>query len=221
MKKEITIVLFDLDNTLYKHDTEGQWLQHLTDLGVLDKKENNRKIKYFDEEYVKGRLKIDKYFEYVLYPLTQHKKSTLHRWRKDFIKKRIKPKISKKAHSLVNKHKKLKHKLIMVTAANSFVAEPIAQFFGMHHMIASKVIEKKGQYTNKTEKNRPFKKGKVISVKKLIKKEKYNVKEIWSYSDSHNDLPLLKLGDHSIAVNPDNKLRKFAVKKNWKIIKTY
>ena len=63
MKKEITIVLFDLDNTLYKHDTEGQWLQHLTDLGVLDKKENNRKIKYFDEEYVKGRLKIDKYFE--------------------------------------------------------------------------------------------------------------------------------------------------------------
>ena len=109
----------------------------------------------------------------------------------------------------------------MPVAANSFVAEPIAQFFGMHHMIASKVIEKKGQYTNKTEKNRPFKKGKVISVKKLIKKEKYNVKEIWSYSDSHNDLPLLKLGDYSIAVNPDNKLRKFAVKKNWKIIKTY
>ena len=152
MKKEITIVLFDLDNTLYKHDTEGQWLKHLIDLGVLDKKENNKKIKYFDEEYVKGRLKIDKYFDYVLHPLTQHKKSTLHRWRKDFIKKRIKPKISKKAHSLVSKHKKLKHKLIMVTAAYSFVAEPIAQFFGMHHMIASKVIEKKGQYTNKTEK---------------------------------------------------------------------
>ena len=38
MKKEITIVLFDLDNTLYKHDTEGQWLKHLIELGVLKKK---------------------------------------------------------------------------------------------------------------------------------------------------------------------------------------
>jgi len=40
----------------------------------------------------------------------------------------------------------------------------------------------------------------------------------WFYSDSHNDLPLLKLVDNPVAVDPDEKLTEFAKASGWPII---
>ena len=38
------------------------------------------------------------------------------------------------------------------------------------------------------------------------------------YSDSHNDLPLLRLVDHPVAVDPDPLLRAEAEAQRWKIL---
>lgn len=38
------------------------------------------------------------------------------------------------------------------------------------------------------------------------------------YSDSYLDLPLLSIANHSIAVNPDSRLKHYALKMNWEII---
>ena len=38
------------------------------------------------------------------------------------------------------------------------------------------------------------------------------------YSDSHNDLPLLCEVDHPVAVDPDDKLRLEAQRRNWPVI---
>jgi phosphoserine phosphatase len=40
----------------------------------------------------------------------------------------------------------------------------------------------------------------------------------WFYSDSHNDLPLLEVVDHPVAVNPDEQLRKTAIRRDWPIL---
>jgi phosphoserine phosphatase len=44
------------------------------------------------------------------------------------------------------------------------------------------------------------------------------MQDSWFYSDSHNDLPLLKLVDHPVAVDPDEKLARYAKEANWPII---
>ena len=40
----------------------------------------------------------------------------------------------------------------------------------------------------------------------------------WFYSDSHNDLPLLKKVDHPVAVDPDPTLEQFARENGWKVM---
>ncbi|HCP36098.1 MAG TPA: HAD-IB family hydrolase, partial [Deltaproteobacteria bacterium] len=42
--------------------------------------------------------------------------------------------------------------------------------------------------------------------------------EIWFYTDSQNDLPLLERSDHPIVVEPDDRLREIAQNSGWKII---
>ena len=43
--------------------------------------------------------------------------------------------------------------------------------------------------------------------------------ECWAYSDSHNDIPLLELVGHPVAVNPDATLRRYALARGWPIMR--
>ncbi len=45
-----------------------------------------------------------------------------------------------------------------------------------------------------------------------------DLSDSWFYSDSHNDLPLLELVDHPVAVNPDKVLASHARKRGWPVI---
>jgi phosphoserine phosphatase len=38
------------------------------------------------------------------------------------------------------------------------------------------------------------------------------------YSDSHNDIPLLEVVDRPVAVDPDSRLRDYALARSWEII---
>ena len=42
--------------------------------------------------------------------------------------------------------------------------------------------------------------------------------ESWSYSDSHNDLPLLERVNHPVAVDPDPRLRAEAERRGWTLL---
>ena len=43
-------------------------------------------------------------------------------------------------------------------------------------------------------------------------------RDIYAYSDSIYDLPLLKYSNRARAVNPDNQLREISAKKGWEVI---
>ena len=60
-----------------------------------------------------------------------------------------------------------------------------------------------------------------MRLKIWLKKNKINIQSFEDtlfYSDSHNDLPLMNFVKTPIAVDPDEKLKKYAVEKKWKII---
>ena len=40
----------------------------------------------------------------------------------------------------------------------------------------------------------------------------------WFYSDSHNDIPLLDIVTRPVAVDPDDKLKEYASRRDWPII---
>jgi phosphoserine phosphatase len=66
---------------------------------------------------------------------------------------------------------------------------------------------------------------KVTKLKEFLQaKEKaginFDLNDSYAYADDFNDLPLLSLVGHPVAVNPDPKLYKLAVKRGWEIIRT-
>ena len=124
-----------------------------------------------------------------------------------FFVKMALPMIGDKARALVEKHREAKDTLIIITATNRFVTEPIAGEFNIDNLIATEPEIKNGQFTGDVTGTPCFREGKVERLLDWIEVNKCNLDGSWFYSDSHNDLPLLKLVKHAVAVNPDQHLK--------------
>ena len=142
----------------------------------------------------------------------------MEHFRTIFVKEIILPMITDKARDLVDMHRRQGHTLMIITSTNRFITRPIADEFGIVLLIATEVEEVDGCFTGRTFDTPSFGEGKVSRLKAWLRKENESLGDSWFYSDSHNDLPLLRLVEKPVAVNPDPILKKEARLQNWKII---
>jgi phosphoserine phosphatase len=108
--------------------------------------------------------------------------------------------------------------LLVITATNRFVTEPIVKLYGIDNLLATTPSFTEGRYTGDFDGTPCFQEGKVKLLEAWLKNSTETMQDSWFYSDSHNDLPLLKLVDNPVAVDPDEKLRQFAAAAKWPII---
>ena len=212
------LALFDLDNTLITDDSDFWWGQYLVDQKIVDAQEYEEKNRLFFEDYERGELDIDQYLKFALRPLSRFSTEQLHQWRAHFIETHIRPIIANGAPALIEKHRQRGDTLMIVSATNLFVTEPIAELLGIPHILATEPEMKNGRYTGDYVGTPTFQHGKVQALEHWLRQHDMNLDGSTMYSDSHNDLPLLERVDHPVAVNPDETLRQIAEQNGWPIM---
>jgi len=214
----MSLAIFDLDNTLLADDSDYLWGQFLVDQGIVDANYYEQENERFYQEYKQGNLNIHEFLKFSLKPLADNSLENLTKWRQQFIDEVIQPILLQPAHELINKHLQRGDTLLVITATNSFVTEPIVNLYGIKHLLATTPEFINDTYTGNVAGTPCFQEGKVTRLNEWLNETGHSLKESWFYSDSHNDLPLLKLVTHPIAVNPDEVLIEYAEKNNWPII---
>ena len=214
----MSLAIFDLDNTLISDDSDFLWGQFLVDQGIVDKNEYEETNDRFYEDYKQGKLDIVEFLHFSLAPLAKNEPEQLYKWRAQFIEEIIKPIQLKPAIRLVNKHRFRGDTVMVITATNRFVTEPIVKLFGIDNLLATTPEFVDGRYTGKFNGTPCFQEGKVTLLKAWLENSTETLENSWFYSDSHNDLSLLKLVDNPVAVDPDQKLGDYAKQADWSII---
>jgi HAD superfamily hydrolase (TIGR01490 family) len=217
----LTLAIFDLDRTLLSGDSDHAWGEFLVEHRLVDgtryKRENDR----YYEAYKAGELDIADYLRFALRPLTEHGLAELQSWRQQFMRTKILPMITPAARALVTRHRDQGHTLVIITSTNDFIAAPIAAEFGVPHLIASQAELRGGHYTGGVVGTPCYRHGKVERLHSWLQEHGETLVDSWCYSDSHNDLPLLELVEHPVAVNPDEILRERAELRGWSILTLY
>ncbi len=217
----VSLTLFDLDNTLLQGDSDYEWGQFLIDRGILDRDEYEARNNAFFEQYKAGTLDIDAYLEFALEPLARHTPEDLARWHAEFMETRIRPMMGRAAIDLVRRHLDAGDLCAVVTATNSFVTAPIAEAFGVPHLIATEPECRDGRYTGRVAGTPCFREGKIVRVKDWLAglgRAMEDYARSTFYSDSQNDLPLLSLVKQPVAVDPDPTLAAEAARRGWPVI---
>jgi HAD superfamily hydrolase (TIGR01490 family) len=214
----VSLAIFDLDNTLIADDSDYLWGQFLVDQGIVDRDQYESANAKFYQDYKQGSLDIVEFLSFSLKPLANNPPEQLYQWRAQFVQEIITPILLKPAQQLIAKHRDQGDTLLVITATNRFVTEPIVALYGIEHLLATTPEFINNRYTGGFTGIPCFQEGKVKLLEEWLKTATETLEGSWFYSDSHNDLPLLKRVDNPVAVNPDDILTAFAKSANWPII---
>ena len=214
----MSLAIFDLDNTLLGDDSDYLWGKFLVERGLVDAAFYERENQRFYDEYKDGTLDILEFLTFSLEPLTRIEPDTLAGLHAQFMREKISPVILPRAESLLDTHRSRGDTLLIITATNRFITEPIAHALGVENLIATEPEMINGRYTGRVAGTPCFREGKVIRLEEWLRENQQNLANSWFYSDSHNDLPLLEMVTQPVAVDPDETLAQHAEAKGWPVI---
>ena len=214
----MSLAIFDLDNTLLGGDSDYLWGEFLVSQGLVDGEDYRRRNERFYEDYKAGTLDIYEFLAFSLKPLSEHSLERLQTLHRQFMTQAIEPIVLPKALQLVDSHRQRGDTLLIITATNRFVTGPIAERFGVHELLATDPEMADNRYTGAVQGVPCFKEGKVTRLTDWLSTTKHDLDGSWFYSDSHNDLPLLNMVSHPVAVDPDPQLADYARQHDWQLI---
>jgi len=214
----VTLAIFDLDNTLIGGDSDHLWGQFVCEQRLVDSDDFGARADQFYADYAAGTLDIDAYLRFALSPLAGRPPEQIAEWHRRFMESKIRPILLPAASALIDSHRQQGHELLIVTATNRYVTAPIARELGVEHLIACDGEIVDGRYTGEPAGVPSFQAGKVTRVRQWLQGRRETLAGAWFYSDSHNDLALLELVDHPVAVDPDDTLRAVALERGWPVI---
>jgi HAD superfamily hydrolase (TIGR01490 family) len=214
----VTLAIFDLDNTLIGGDSDNLWGQFVCERGLVEAEDFAATNDRFYADYKAGDLDIDAYLRFALGPLKGRPREELDRWHADFMESKIRPIMLPRASELIADHRRRGHELLIITATNRFITEPIATLLGVEHLIACEGEIVDDLYTGEPAGIPSYHAGKVTRLQQWLEGRETTLDGAWFYSDSHNDLPLLEIVDNPVAVDPDAVLRARAGEMGWPII---
>jgi HAD superfamily hydrolase (TIGR01490 family) len=119
--------------------------------------------------------------------------------------------------ALARMHEDAGQRVWLVTATPVEVARVIADRLGLTGAIGTVTEQVDGRYTGRLVGHPMHGKAKAEAVAELAEREGLALRRCAAYSDSANDIPLLSLVGHPVAVNPDRRLRAHARANGWQV----
>ena len=217
------LALFDLDNTLLAGDSDHAWGEFLIELGLVDADRHRASNDDHYQNYLAGKLDIHDYVKFTVAPVMSYTEEERNHLHETFMQKTIRPMILPESRALIESHQIRGDTCIIITATNDFITAPIAKELGVDILIATQLETIAGKLTGKIQGEPCYQEGKVKKLSLWMQQadsrgHHYDLSSAVFYTDSINDLPLLKQVSEPVAVDPDDSLRKEAQARQWKVI---
>ena len=212
------LVIFDLDNTILNGDSDYAMINYLVHTQALDESAGKQN-QLFIEDYQRGKLDFDAYTTFALSAYIGMTRSEINEFMLPFVAKVIEPMINTLALKIIHDHGDSGDTILLASATNELIVQPIAQRLDIHNVIGTQVKFINGKCTGEYIPPSALGAGKKLLVQQWMQKNNFDdFSGVTFYSDSINDLPLLEAVDFPKAVNPDAMLEKISLERGWEII---
>jgi HAD superfamily hydrolase (TIGR01490 family) len=215
----MNLTLFDLDGTLIPVDSDHAFGGFMVEVGWVDGAVWGARNDEFFAQYNAGTLDLPAYIEFATSAFRSRPLKEALAMRERFMAEVMQPALRPEAVALVEKHRAAGDLIALVTATNEFVTEPIAEAFGIEHLIAVQLErDAAGRYTGAVRGVPSFREGKIARVDDWLQglgAQWRDFERVNFYSDSTNDLPLLERVSHPVATNPSPALARIAAERGW------
>ena len=214
----MTLAIFDLDDTLIDGNSPSLWLDHLADLGWLDRDSFIPREQELVTQYAALQISLEDYFAFSLQPLVGRTPEEVDYIAGPFVEEVIEPLIHSDAMRTVARHRATGERILIISATPSFLVRAIAERLGIADVLGTDLELQHGYYSGRISGIATAREGKIQRLAQWLETQDETLAGAHFYSDSRNDLPLLCHVEHPHAVNPDAALRAHATQQGWEIL---
>ncbi len=141
----------------------------------------------------------------------------IHRLAEEIFDELMADRIWSGTRALAQLHLDAGQRVWLVTAAPVELGRVIAARLGLTGALGTVAEIEDGVYTGRLVGDLLHGPAKAEAITALAAEERLDLARCTAYSDSANDLPMLSLVGHAVAVNPDTALRREARRRNWEV----
>ena len=217
------LALFDLDGTLLAGDTDVLWCTFLVDEGVLDRARFASANGEIAARYAQGAITPEEFAGFYAATLAGRSAAAWAPLRARFVAAVIEPRLGAAARALVDAHRAAGDRLVLTTATNRFLSEPVAASLGIGELVATELeVAPSGEFSGRTRGVVNMRAGMVARLAAWLgeggERESSLAGAVF-YSDSINDLPLLEAVGTPVVVDPDARLAAEAARRGWRVVR--
>ncbi len=215
------LTLFDLDHTLLDGDSDQLWCEFLMGRGVLPREPFETLNRDMARDYGLGQASAQAFCDFYIGTLAGRSATEWQALRRDYIDQRIVPRIPAAAVALVAQHRDAGDMVVLTTATCRFLSELTAVHLGISQLIATECeLDAQGRFSGRSRGVLNMREGKVQRLHDWLATQMLELADCDStlYSDSINDLPLLRRVRRPVVVDPDALLAQEARERGWPMI---
>ncbi len=203
------MVFVDLDRCLLLDDSIGGFLARLIERGIAPKSAalsgafayTGYRLNWIDPEEMiyRGIAGLVKYDEDLIRRESQAFFDSVARFR-----------YRRSVLTEIERHQAAGRPVYLLTGGLPYLPELIAGDLGLDGVCATRAEVDEHGFTGRVIDPPCVGAGKIVHAQKAARQIQQTLDGCWFYTDSYSDLPMLKVADHPVAVNPDRKLKKYS-----------
>lgn len=216
------IVLFDIDNTLIKGQSQNIFLKYLFRHNLISFSQYLLISIWFilyKFHLVKHPLKIMKY----AFAIFQNKSSDeIEKLANDFFSSELNKYFYSEVVNILKNHRENNARIILVSNSVDIIVKEVAKYLNVNEYICTRLKYIDNKFTGEIDGEIAYGVNKYYLVSKYLNIQIADSAKIpaYFYTDHISDLPLLEKVDVPVVVNPDTNLKKVAIENKWKILET-
>jgi putative phosphoserine phosphatase/1-acylglycerol-3-phosphate O-acyltransferase len=143
--------------------------------------------------------------------------SVLEEIGQEVFEKHLATAIYPESRALVKAHQEMGHTVAIISSATPYQADPLARDLGISHVLCTRLEVENGIFTGRVVHPTCYGEGKAQAARRLAAEHDLDLEESYSYTDSHEDLPLLEAVGKPRPLNPNRRLAQLAKERHWPV----
>ncbi len=212
------IAFFDLDKTILSVNSGTLWVRREVALGYLSKRHAFKAMAWL-ARYHFGFASAEAMVAEAVAHVVGTEAAALKDRTTTFFEQEVRQTYRPGALQAIEQHRREGRRLVMLTSSSNYLAELVATELRFDGVLCNRLeVDAAGRHTGRVVGGVCFGPGKLPHAQAEADRSGTVLRDAIFYTDSYSDLSVLEAVSSPVAVNPDPRLRRLALKRRWRVV---
>ena len=215
----MTIAFFDLDKTLLAVNSASLWVRRELALGHITRVQALKASLMLARYHMGFAPMQEALVEAASHMLKGTGERPLRERTGHFYTERVRSQYRPGGRRVLAEHRAAGEQLVLLTSSSGYLSELVAEDLGLDAVLCNRLeVDAEGLYTGRPLGEVCFGVGKRVHAEAYAARAGVPLSACAFYTDSYSDLPVMEVVGRPVAVHPDRRLRREALRRGWPVV---